>query len=381
MPPASSVTAILVAAGSGSRMGGELPKQYRPLGGKAVVAHAVDALAGHPAVGAVRVVIGTGQEVTAREALGERDVTLITGGAERSDSVRAGLGGLEEGIVLIHDAARPFCPPGVIDALLEALDDAAGAVPVLPVADTLARGSERLDEIVDRRAVLRVQTPQAFHVEDLAFAFSETRGRPATDESSVLLAAGLKVAVVDGAPELEKLTAPGDWARAEAMLAATFVPRTATGFDVHAFAGDGPLMMGGVAIPHERGLAGHSDADVVLHALTDALLGTISEGDIGVHFPPSDPQWKGASSDRFLAHAAGLVRSRGGVIDHLDCTVICEAPRLGPYREAMRQRIADIAALPLASVSLKATTSERLGFTGRGEGIAAQAVASVRVPQ
>ena len=375
------VTAIIVAAGSGARMGGEIPKQYRTIGGKAVLAHAVDALGGHPRVDSVRVVIGSGQDSLARTALGERAVTLMAGGAERQDSVRSGLEGLGDGIVLIHDAARPFCPASVVDALLDSLDDAAGAVPVLRAADTLARGDGRLDEMVDRSDLLRVQTPQAFHVEDLLYAFEESGLRGTTDESSLVVAAGLKVATVEGSPELDKLTTAEDFARAEALLAGRLVSRTAMGFDVHAFAGEGPIMMGGVAIPSERGLAGHSDADVVLHAITDALLGTIAEGDIGVHFPPSDERWKGAASDRFLAYAVDLVRARGGMIDHLDCTVICEVPRLGPYREAMRQRIADIAALPTERVSLKATTTERLGFTGRGEGIAAQAVATVRLPQ
>ena len=375
------VTAIIVAAGSGARVGGEIPKQYRTIGGKAVLAHAVDALAGHPRVDSVRVVIGSGQDSMARTALGKRAVTLMAGGAERQDSVRSGLEGLGDGIVLIHDAARPFCPASIVDALLDSLDDAAGAVPVLRSADTLARGNGRLDEMVDRSDLLRVQTPQAFHVEDLLYAFEESGLRGTTDESSLVVAAGLKVATVEGSPELDKLTTAEDFARAEALLAGRLVSRTAMGFDVHAFAGEGPIMMGGVAIPSERGLAGHSDADVVLHAITDALLGTIAEGDIGVHFPPSDERWKGSASDRFLAHAVDLVRARGGMVDHLDCTVICEAPRLGPYREAMRQRIADIAALPTERVSLKATTTERLGFTGRGEGIAAQAVATVRLPQ
>ncbi|HET9355571.1 MAG TPA: bifunctional 2-C-methyl-D-erythritol 4-phosphate cytidylyltransferase/2-C-methyl-D-erythritol 2,4-cyclodiphosphate synthase [Sphingomicrobium sp.] len=382
MPAADpNVTAIIVAAGSGSRMGGDVPKQYRVIGGKAVLAHAVDALAGHPRVEAVRVVIGAGQDDMARAALNGRDVTLIIGGAERHDSVRNGLAGLSDGIVLVHDAARPFCPPHVIDSLLDALEGGAGAVPVLPVADTLALGSGALDAMVDRRGMLRVQTPQAFHVGELLRAIAVGGPSTATDESSILVAAGLKVATVEGSADLDKLTTPTDFQRAEALLAARLVPRTAMGFDVHAFAGEGPIMMGGIAIPSERGLSGHSDADVVLHAITDALLGTIAQGDIGFHFPPTDPQWKGASSDLFLAHAVALVRERGGIIDHLDCTVICEQPRLGPYREAMRQRIADIAALPLERVSLKATTTERLGFTGRGEGIAAQAIASVRLPQ
>ena len=376
-----TVTALIVAAGSGSRMGGGLPKQYRPIGGKAVIAHAVDALAGHPRIDSVRVVIGAGQQAMAQAALGEREVTLLTGGAERHDSVRCGLAELRDGIVLIHDAARPFCPPRVVDDLLDALDGADGAVPVLPVADTLAQAGETIQRMADRSGLVRVQTPQAFRVEALLSAIEKSGTSKPTDESSVLVAAGLRVATVAGDPMLDKLTSEADFARAEAMSAGTLATRIGQGFDVHAFAGDGPIMMGGIAVPHERGLAGHSDADVVLHAITDALLGTIAEGDIGVHFPPTDARWKGASSDRFLAHAAELVRSRGGIIDHLDCTVICETPRLGPYRAAMRQRIAEIAALPLDRVSLKATTTERLGFTGRGEGIAAQAIASVRLPQ
>ena len=376
-----SVTAIIVAAGSGSRMGGDIPKQFRLIGGKSVLAHAVDALAANARIATIRVVIGAGQEETARAALGMRDVTLITGGAERHDSVRNGLAGLTEGIVLIHDAARPFCPPDVVDRLLEALaGDAAGAVPVLPLADTLARGNDRLDEIVDRRNMLRVQTPQAFHVEDLLYALEETNFRGATDESSVLVAAGLKVATVAGAASLEKLTTVEDWARAEAMLAATLVSRSGMGFDVHAFAGEGPIVMGGLTIPHDRGLAGHSDADVVLHSITDALLGAAGLGDIGQHFPPSDPQWKGADSAVFLAHAAGLVRERGGIIDHVDCTVICEAPKVGPHRDAMRARVAEILGIAAVQVSVKATTTEKLGFTGRGEGVAAQAVATIRMP-
>ena len=376
-----TVTALIVAAGSGSRMGGGPPKQYRPIGGKSVLAHAVDALSGHPRIDSVRVVIGAGQEAMAQAAIGERDVSLLAGGAERHDSVRCGLAGLRDGIVLIHDAARPFCPPRVVEDLLHALDGADGAVPVLPVADTLAQAGETIQRMADRSGLVRVQTPQAFRVEALLSAIESNGVSEPTDESAVLVAAGLTVATVAGHPMLDKLTSEADFTRAEAMFAGTLVTRTGQGFDVHAFAGAGPIMMGGIAVPHERGLAGHSDADVVLHAITDALLGTIAEGDIGVHFPPTDARWKGASSDRFLAHAAELVRSRGGIIDHLDCTVICETPRLGPYRAAMRQRIAEIAALPLDRVSLKATTTERLGFTGRGEGIAAQAVASVRLPQ
>ncbi len=274
----------------------------------------------------------------------------------------------------------PFARTIVIDRLLDALQTADGAVPVIPVADTLARADDLLGETVDRAGLVRVQTPQAFRLRELADAYAQWAGSDATDESTVARAAGLTVAVVEGDPMLEKLTTAADWDRAEAFQAARLVPRTGMGVDVHAFAGDGPIMMGGIEIPHERGLAGHSDADVVLHAITDALLGAAALGDIGQHFPPSDPQWKGASSGIFLAHAADEVRRAGGRIDFVDCTVICEAPKVGPYRDAMRSRVAEILGLPIACISIKATTTERLGFAGRREGIAAQAIATVRMP-
>ena len=376
-----TVTALIVAAGSGSRMGGELPKQYRLLAGRSVLAHAVDALVSHPRVDAVRVVIGANQDDLAKAALAERDVgALIIGGAERSDSVRAGLTAIGEGIVLVHDAARPFCPPAVIDRLLDALKKHDGAVPALPIADTLAKARGAIDAMVDRAGLFRIQTPQAFHVEDLLYAYGEGKRRAPTDESTVMVEAGLKVATVEGDPMLEKLTTAQDFDRAEARLASSMISRTGQGFDVHAFAGSGPLILGGVEVSHERGLAGHSDADVALHAITDALLGAAALGDIGDHFPPSNPQWKGAASDQFLAQAAALIRAAGGTIDHVDCTIICEAPKVGPHRAAMRARIAEILGLAVDRVSIKATTTERLGFTGRGEGIAAQATATIRLP-
>jgi 2-C-methyl-D-erythritol 4-phosphate cytidylyltransferase/2-C-methyl-D-erythritol 2,4-cyclodiphosphate synthase len=375
-----TVTALIVAAGSGSRMGGDLPKQYRPIAGKAVLAHAVDALASHRAVDAVRLVIGAGQEELARQALGERDVgTLIIGGETRADSVRAGLEAVDCDIVLVHDAARPFCPHDVIDRLLAGLEGAPGAVPVLPLADTLARADGMLGEAIDRDRAVRVQTPQAFQLNELRDAYRRWSGDPPTDEATVARAAGLSVAAVEGDVMIEKLTGPSDWTRAEAMLSSRLVSRTGMGFDVHALAGDGPIMMGGIEIPHHRGLAGHSDADVVLHSITDAMLGAAALGDIGQHFPPSDAQWSGADSAIFLKHAADLVRTAGGIIDFVDCTVICEAPKVGPYREAMRRRVAEILDIALSQVSIKATTTERLGFSGRGEGIAAQAVATIRM--
>ena len=377
----SQVTALIVAAGSGSRMGGDVPKQFRLLAGTPVLRRAVQALIGHPRIDAVRVVIGTGQQQLAADALAGLEVgELIVGGKERADSVRAGLEAVGVGIVLIHDAARPSCPPDVIDRLLEALAAADGAVPVLPVADTLAKGDRELRGTVSRTQLLRVQTPQAFHAEDLLFAMEEAGSSAATDESTVMQNAGLRVATVAGDEMLHKLTGARDWERSEMMLASQMTSRTGMGFDVHAFEGPGPLVMGGIQIAHEHGLAGHSDADVVLHAITDALLGAAALGDIGQHFPPSDPQWKDASSDRFLVHAADLIRYRGGVIDHVDCTVICEAPKIGPHRAAMQARVADILGLAAERVSIKATTTERLGFTGRGEGIAAQAVVTIRLP-
>jgi 2-C-methyl-D-erythritol 4-phosphate cytidylyltransferase/2-C-methyl-D-erythritol 2,4-cyclodiphosphate synthase len=376
------VTALIVAAGKGERLGGGVPKQFRMIGGKPVLVWAVEAMAVHPSIDQVRVVVADGQQAIAHTLLEDLPVgELIAGGAERSDSVVNGLQAIGEGTVLVHDAARPFCPAPVVDRLLAALEGADGAVPVLPVADTLAQGDALLEEQVDRTRLLRVQTPQAFHVEDLIYAYEEAGRKAATDESSVMLAAGLKVATVEGDPALEKLTTQADWDRAEATLASHLIPRTGMGFDVHAFAGDGPIMMGGIAIPHARGLQGHSDADVVLHSITDALLGAAGLGDIGEHFPPSDPQWKGAASEVFLAHAAGLLRARGGILDHVDVTVIAEEPKVGPHRSAMRTRIAGILRVGENQVSIKATTTEGLGFTGRREGIAAQAIASIRMPR
>ena len=375
-----SVTALIVAAGSGQRLGGGTPKQFRSLRGKPMVRWAVEALISHPKVDAVRVVIGEGQAEIAETSFAGLDVgPMIIGGRERSDSVRNGLTEIGDGIVLVHDAARPFCPPRIIDDLLAALDGHDGAVPVLSVADTIAKGDKLLTDHIDRSRLLRVQTPQAFHVEDLLYAYEEAGRSILTDESSAMVAAGLKVATVAGDTLLDKITTAGDFERAEALLASRQVARTGMGFDVHAFAGEGPIMMGGIAIPHARGLAGHSDADVVLHAITDALLGAASLGDIGEHFPPSDPRWAGASSDLFLSHAAGLIRAEGGIVDHVDCTIICEEPKVGPHRSSMRTRIAEILELDEPQVSIKATTTEGMGFTGRREGIAAQAVASIRM--
>jgi 2-C-methyl-D-erythritol 4-phosphate cytidylyltransferase/2-C-methyl-D-erythritol 2,4-cyclodiphosphate synthase len=375
-----TTTALIVAAGKGERAGGAVPKQFRLLGGKAVLRWAVESLIRHPAVQSTRIVIADGQRDSAAAALEGLNVgEFITGGTDRADSVRAGLAAIEADAVLVHDAARPFCPPAVIDRLLASLEFFDGAAPVLPIGDTLARIGETLGEPVDRAGLARVQTPQAFRLGALKSAYTLWNGPSPTDETTVVRAAGLKVAAVAGDPALEKLTLAADFERAELWLAGRLTPRTGMGFDVHAFAGDGPIMLGGIEIPHARGLAGHSDADVVLHAITDALLGAAGLGDIGEHFPPSDVRWKGADSSLFLAHAVELLREKGAVIDHLDCTVIAEAPKIGPYRQAMRAQIAQIAGLSVEQVSVKATTTEGLGFTGRREGIAAQAVASIRM--
>jgi 2-C-methyl-D-erythritol 4-phosphate cytidylyltransferase/2-C-methyl-D-erythritol 2,4-cyclodiphosphate synthase len=375
-----TTTALIVAAGKGERAGGGVPKQFRLVGGKPMLRWAVESLISHPAVQTVRVVVGHGQQDLATAALQGIEIEpLIEGGAERADSVRAGLAVVSGDAVLVHDAARPFCPRPVVDRLLASLEFFEGAAPVLPVGDTLSRVGETLEEPVDRAGLARVQTPQAFRLQSLRSAYERWEGPSPTDETTVLRFAGMKVAAVPGDPTLEKLTLPADFTRTEQWLAGSLSPRTGMGFDVHAFAGEGPIMLGGIEVPHHRGLAGHSDADVVLHAITDALLGAGGLGDIGEHFRPSDARWKDADSALFLAHAAGLLRDRGAIIDHVDCTIIAEAPKVGPHRAAMRLRIAEIAGLSVEQVSIKATTTEGLGFTGRREGIAAQAIASIRM--
>lgn len=376
----AKIAALIVAAGQGVRSGSEVPKQYRRIGGRAVLAHAIDALTAHPAIDSVQIVIGAGQEALYAEAIGDRALPApVTGGATRRDSVIAGLNAIDAEIVLIHDAARPFLPAAVIDRLLAALETSDGAIPALPVADTLAMGDALLGDTVPRDGLWRVQTPQTFRRAPILAAHQAWEpAREATDDAQVARAHGLSVAIVEGDRALEKLTYAADFEAAEARF--PMISRTAQGFDVHAFAAGDSVQLGGVSIPHSRTLSGHSDADVALHALTDALLGTIGAGDIGSHFPPSDMRWKGAASHLFLTHARDLVIAAGGIIDHVDLTVICEEPKVGPHREAIRVRIAELLGLALPQVSVKATTTEKLGFTGRREGIAAQAIATVRTP-
>jgi 2-C-methyl-D-erythritol 4-phosphate cytidylyltransferase/2-C-methyl-D-erythritol 2,4-cyclodiphosphate synthase len=383
MSSRARTVALLVAAGSGSRAGGELPKQYARIGGQPMIALSLRTLAEHPAVDEVIIVIADDHQAHLRDALG--DVRHVTGGATRRQSVWNGLEALRSGPpnrILVHDAARPFLPAAVIDRVLEPLGDHSGATPGLAVADTLVRADGVIGDVVPREHLYRVQTPQAFRFDDLVAAHLAWNGQvEPTDDAQMVRAAGSMVAMVAGDPMLEKITYPQDFTRAEQMVSARMSVRTGLGFDVHALAEGEELWLGGLRIPHDKGLRGHSDADVVLHALTDALLGAAGEGDIGQHFPPSEARWRGAPSSLFLEHAAEIIRLKGGRIEHADVTVICEAPKIGPHRNSMRARIAELLALPLARISVKATTTERLGFTGRGEGIAAQAIATIRLPE
>ena len=377
------IVAIIVAAGTGVRAGGAVPKQYARIGGRPMIAYSHDAFAAHPAIAETIVVVAAGQQRMAIEAL-DCDATIVVGGATRRESVANGVAAVGEAThVLVHDAARPFLSAAVIDSLVAALKTRDAAIPVLPVADTLARGSVLLGDIVPRSDLNRVQTPQAFAVEALRAAHAVwPADEEATDDAQMVRRLGVGVALVQGSAMLEKVTHPEDFAAAEARVAAnsSYETRTAMGFDVHRLETGEELWLGGILIPHDKGLSGHSDADVALHALTDALLGTIAAGDIGTHFPPSDPQWKGADSAQFLQHAARLIADKGGRIGFVDLTIMCEAPKIGPHRGAMTARIAELLHLTPDRVSIKATTTERLGFTGRGEGIAAQAVATITLP-
>ena len=355
------------------------------LAGRPVLRWSVEALASAGAE-AIVVAIGQGDEAQAAELL--KDIAVVrvtTGGAARADSVRAGLAAMAArppDRVLVHDAARPFVTPRHIALLLAALDKADGAVPVLPVADTLKRGSA--DEglsTVSRDGLYRVQTPQAFGYDRLVSAYAAwNSAEPPTDDAAVVEAAGGRVVPVPGDPMLMKLTYPEDFAMADALAGQARIVRIGQGFDAHTFGPGETVWLCGVQIPHVRGLVGHSDADAGLHALTDAILGAIGRGDIGEHFPPSDPKWRGAASDQFLRHAAGLVTQAGGRVLNADVTLICEEPKIRPHRDAMRARIAEILDLPVDRISVKATTTEGMGFTGRREGLAAQAVVSVETP-
>jgi len=385
--------ALIVAGGRGHRIGGEIPKQYQMLGGIPVLRHSLLTLLEHPRLTTVAVVIHPEDRALYDSATGalpnaEKLIPCCFGGPTRQDSVRMGLEALAAWVphtVLIHDAARPFLRSDDIDRLLQGLSQSPGAILAVPVTDTLKQevGSGRIGDGPERTGIWRAQTPQAFHFEAILAAHREAQGEALTDDAAVAARAGLAVQTVRGSEDNLKVTEPADFARAEKiMLQRLGDIRVGQGFDVHAFSSETgrPLILCGIAVPHSRGLAGHSDADVGLHALTDAILGAIAAADIGAHFSPADPRWKDAASAGFLAHAASLVAERGGAIAHLDVTIVCEAPKIGPHRLAMRQRIAEICGLTLDRVAVKATTTEQLGFTGRGEGIAAQATATVRLP-
>ncbi len=376
--------ALVVAGGRGQRLGGELPKQYRPLGGRPMLRHSVETFRHHSRVGRVRVVIHPADRALYELAIDGLDLLEpCLGGAERQDSARLGLESLTTlapARVLIHDAARPFVDAATIDRVLDALDGHAGAIAAVPVIDTLKRGEKgRIAGTVERAGLWRAQTPQAFRFPAILAAHRAAAGLVLTDDAAVAERAGIAVALVPGSEENLKVTTEEDLRRAEQRLATAAESRVGSGFDVHQFGPGHGIMLCGLELAHDRGLVGHSDADVGLHALTDALLGAIAAGDIGSHFPPSDPRWRGASSERFLRHAAELVAKRGGRIVNVDLTIICERPKVGPHRAAMAARVAEILGIAVERVSVKATTTDQLGFTGRGEGMAAQAVATVRV--
>ena len=373
------VAALLVAAGTGERFRAGQPKQYVPIAGRPCARWAAEALAGH-----TELLQPIGDAALLDAALGElAHLPSVPGGAARQDSVRAGLEALaphDPDVVLIHDAARPFVPPGTVPALLAALAELPGAIPAVPVADTLKRASGgRIEATVARDGLYRAQTPQAFRFATL-LGLHRAAPSGSTDDAALLEAAGLAVGLVPGDERNVKLTYPEDLARLEQALMPPMLPRVGTGFDVHVLQEGRPLILCGVAVPHESGLAGHSDADVGIHALCDAIYGALAEGDIGRHFPPSEATWKDADSARFLRHAAERVRARGGVLANADVTLICERPKITPHASAMQARLAGIMGVDPGRVSVKATTTERLGFTGRGEGIAAQAAATVLLP-
>ena len=382
----SGVAVLVVAAGKGERVGGIVPKQYASLMGKPVLRWTLEALARQTDVTAIQVAIGPEQEALYADAVAGLNLRApIVGGATRQESVRLGLEALADAvpdIVLIHDAARPLVSDRLIAAVIASLEAGAdAAVPLLPVADTLKKHDGSAWNTVSRDGLHRAQTPQGFRFAKILRAHRHFAQRNVTDDMALAELAGLHIREVAGEEENLKITTPEDFARAEAQLRAKLgESRSGMGYDVHKFVTGDHVWLCGIKVAHDHALEGHSDADVGLHALTDAILGAIGEGDIGVHFPPSDERWRGAPSWKFLDHAASLVRRKGGAIVHCDVTLICERPKIGPHREAMRARIADILSLDIARVSVKATTTEGLGFAGRQEGLAAQAVATVRLP-
>ena len=390
MPSSKRTAAIIVAAGRGLRAGAGGPKQYRSIAGRTVISRAMEPFCTHPGIFAVQPVLNPDDLAMFNQAVGEfRYQPPANGGATRQASVHAGLEALASDapdIVLIHDAARPFVTPALISRAIEAADRTGAAVPAIPVTDTIKQvdASGAVDATPDRAKLRIAQTPQAFRFDVILDAHRRAArdGRDDfTDDAALAEWAGLTVATFEGDAANMKLTTPEDFVREEARLAAALGDiRTGTGYDVHAFGDGDHVMLCGVKVPHNRGFLAHSDGDVGLHALVDAILGALADGDIGSHFPPSDPQWKGAASDKFLKYAVDRVIARGGRIANLEVTMICERPKIGPLRDVMRARIAEITGVAVSRVAVKATTSERLGFTGREEGIAATASATIRLP-
>ena len=376
------VAVVIVAAGTGTRLGGAVPKQFRELAGRSVLQRSVDAFLALDEVSRIVCVIGADQEERYRKAVRDdpRLLAPVAGANTRQGSVRAGLRALDgPEIVLVHDAARPFVAPAIIRSVIEAIRPGRGALPGVPVTDTLARVEDGLHGgVLERAGLAAMQTPQGFRHDEL-LALHEAATADHTDDAGLARAAGLEIAVVSGSRENVKLTTAEDFAMAEAALAVPDI-RTGHGYDTHRWAAGDAVWLCGIRVPHDRSLEGHSDADVGLHALTDALLGTIGAGDIGSHFPPTDEKWRGAASDQFLTHAAELVRAAGGTITHADITLVCEAPKIGPHRDAMRARVAEIVGIDVPRASVKATTNEERGFVGRGEGMVALATATVVFP-
>lgn len=382
--------ALIVAAGAGERMGGDVPKQYRMLGGEPVLRHAVRAFMSHPVIREVRVVIHAAHRAFYEAACGEMGLLEpIIGGDTRQASVLNGLKALESDApqwVLVHDAARPFVSEVLISRVLDGLRHSPAVIPVIPVIDTLKEViGQHVTGTPIRSTMRAVQTPQGFHYAALRNAHDRFAGTGATDDAMVMEMAGLDVTVVEGELRNRKLTTPEDWVWAQAEKESAMVIATGQGFDVHKFVPhpentpepEKTLRLGGIVIPHTHQLEGHSDADAVLHALTDALLGAAGAGDIGQYFPPSEAKWKGADSEIFLKEALTKLSTEGGILQHVDITILCEAPKIGPHREAMRTRLATMLSLPEKRVNVKATTTETLGFTGRREGLAAMALATV----
>ncbi|MEJ6595450.1 bifunctional 2-C-methyl-D-erythritol 4-phosphate cytidylyltransferase/2-C-methyl-D-erythritol 2,4-cyclodiphosphate synthase [Parasphingorhabdus sp.] len=380
--PSEKTHALIVAAGVGARTGLDVPKQFEKISGKPMVRHSVDSLSSHPGIDQIWIVVAAEQEDQLNQALVPLSFyKLVIGGATRQQSVYNGLAAIRQAggakNILVHDAARPFVSHQVVDRLLDRLKSGSAAIPVLPSVDTMVELlGDQIDRTLDRSSLWRVQTPQAFDFLKLIAAHENFKaGLDASDDAQIFKAAGHAVSIVEGDEALKKYTLPADFT--EKGTEHMRQTRTGMGYDVHRLAAGEELWLGGVKIDHDKGLAGHSDADVLLHALTDALLGTVAAGDIGDHFPPSDPQWRGAASARFVEHAASLIAEKGGIIHNVDMTVICEAPKIKPHRETIRRNIAGILSIGMDQVSIKATTTEGLGFAGRKEGIAAQAIATI----